>query len=946
MPGQDQRHASFDHDQDSGPDPVPVRDPIVIVCTRCGEGNPEGQTFCVAPGCGAYLVWAGSKGPISTERPEPGVVTPRPVDPAVATVELRGQAVTPVSAPVPSTPQSSNGTPSVIPRRPDQAGTRASSVRPLPSPSGEAVRGRREQVKVATQLVPTSLSVEPGAETSCETTVHNTGTIVDEYTFEVTGQPAPWAVVEPPELSLFPGAKGAVRIRFRPPRMSTTPAGPLPFQVTTTSTTDHTVSTVEAGVLEVGAFTDMSAELTPHSSHGRRSGMHELRVRNGGNVPIPVQLSGKDPDALLRFHLQPEALTVAPGAGGHAHVRAKPHHLRWLGRPQPHPFQVIATPQRGVPLTRDGIMVQDPVIPSWVPPLLALAVAAVAAVLFFLLKPQPLAVTAVHPALAVGSIQAPVTISGSNFAAKGVPAKVAFDPADGITAEVTKTSPTELVMAVTVAQGARATDRGVTVTNGSGVSGSCDACIFKVLPPTAPLTLSSVTPRQLPQGASHQLLTITGTNLLPRPTTVSFSSSGVTSVVSSVAATQIGLTVSIDATAPPGDRSITVTNGYGGTISCLCFAVPSPPTPAPTVGPKPPPGTDSPQPTAQLVPNVTGQTFRVADARLQAAGFKVPHVWEATGSRPRGAVIRTEPAVNTPAAKGSTVTMHLALGKIAVDTGGAIAVVDPADGTVTSLTPREGDSQPAWSPDGSQIAFIRQVPTTATDHLMVMNADGRSPKDLDPRGTAIDADPAWSPDGKTIAFRRGTLKSPSSLATPSPVPPSPATTPTSQLFLVSTAKADSDAVPLLGDNSSNPSVDTQPAWSPDGTRIAFTRLSSVATSQIFTIALKAGSTEAPILAAGASASQPAWSPDSKRLAFTTTSDGKHQIWLMDADDGAQRQDLTNNGNYDDDSPVWSLDGTRIAFARRVATTRVGVFTRDTRGGPAADLMPDATSPAW
>jgi hypothetical protein len=710
---------------------------------------------------------------------------------------------------------------------------------------------------------------------------------------------------------------------------------------------------VEAGVLEVGAFTDLSAELTPHSSHGRRSGMHELRVRNGGNVPIPVQLSCKDPDALLRFHLQPEALTVAPGAGGQAHVRAKPHHLRWLGRPQPHPFQVIATPQRGVPLTRDGIMGQDPVIPSWVPPLLALAVAAVAAVLFFLLKPQPLAVTAVHPALAVGSIQGRVTISGSNFAAKGVPAKVAFDPAEGITAEVTKTSPTELVMAVTVAQGAPATDRGVTVTNGSGVNGSCDAC-FKVKPPTASLTISSVTPRQLPQGASHQLLTITGTNLLPRPTTVSFSSSGVTSVVSSVAATQIGLTVSIDATAPPGDRTITVTNGYGGTIACLCFAVPSPPTPAPTAGPKPPPGTGSPQPTGPMVPmvpDVAGQTFRVADARLQSAGFKVQHVWEYTGSRPRGAVIRTEPAVNTPAAKGSTVTLHLAPGKIAVETGGWISVIDPAGGASTKLT-QTGDSQPAWSPDGSRIAFIRNFSTETgrRNHLMVMNADGRSPKDLDPNGAAIDADPTWSPDGTRIAFARGTLDvTPRSTTTHSPIPP--ATPATSQLFVLSVPMADSDPVPPAVSLLSGNDVDRQPAWSPDGTRIAFTRENG-ASSQIFIFTLKggSGSNPAPILTGGTSTSQPAWSPDGTRLAFTRiNANGWGEIWLMDADDGAQQQNLSGgkgDHGYNDDSPVWSLDGTRIAFdSNRVATT-FGVFVMDAHGGPARDLMPNATSPAW
>jgi hypothetical protein len=509
----------------------------VIVCTKCGEENQEGQTFCVAPGCGAYLVWAGSKAPMSAEQ-----------DPAVASVEPHGQAGTPVSAPVPSTPPSPGGTSSVAARRPEEAGARPSA----PPPGGQ-VRGRREQVKVATRLAPTSLSVEPGAETSCQTMVHNTGTVVDEYTFEVTGQAAPWAVVEPPKLSLFPGAQGAVRIRFRPPRVSATPAGPLPFQVRTTSTTNHAVSTMEAGVLEVGAFTDLSAELTPHSSHGRRSGMHELRVRDGGNVPTPVQLSGKDPDAFLRFHLQPEALTVEPGAGGEAHVRAKPHHLRWLGRPQPHPFQVTATPQRGVPLTRDGIMRHDPVIPSWVPPLLALVVAAVVALVLLLPKPASPTVARVDPALAVGSV-GNLVVDGDDFAVERAAPTVAFAPSEGIVAKLTGASPTKLLLRLIVKPDAPAGDKDVTVTNASGKSARCARC-FKVTPPPAhPPTITSIDPPQLLPGVSRQPVTINGTNFSTNPPPmVTFNPGGVTSVISpGPTATQIILSVSTDPTALRG----------------------------------------------------------------------------------------------------------------------------------------------------------------------------------------------------------------------------------------------------------------------------------------------------------------------------------------------------------------------------------------------------------
>jgi uncharacterized repeat protein (TIGR01451 family) len=59
------------------------------------------------------------------------------------------------------------------------------------------------------------------------------------------------------------------------------------------------------------------------------------------------------------------------------------------------------------------------------------------------------------------------------------------------------------------------------------------------------------------------------------------------------------------------------------------------------------------------------------------------------------------------------------------------------------------DSQPAFSPDGSKIAF------TKLGELYVMNSDGSSPTLLSPQGDGIrDHQPAFSPDGSKIAFRR------------------------------------------------------------------------------------------------------------------------------------------------------------------------------------------------
>src|SRR5918995_6094775 len=82
-----------------------------------------------------------------------------------------------------------------------------------------------------------------------------------------------------------------------------------------------------------------------------------------------------------------------------------------------------------------------------------------------------------------------------------------------------------------------------------------------------------------------------------------------------------------------------------------------------------------------------------------------------------------------------------------------------ADGTgktrITSPVPQADadtyDRWPAWSPDGTKIAFSRQVYPYTRDEIYVMNADGSGLTRLTNNDTE-DSVPTWSPDGTRIAF--------------------------------------------------------------------------------------------------------------------------------------------------------------------------------------------------
>src|SRR5216117_1854859 len=89
--------------------------------------------------------------------------------------------------------------------------------------------------------------------------------------------------------------------------------------------------------------------------------------------------------------------------------------------------------------------------------------------------------------------------------------------------------------------------------------------------------------------------------------------------------------------------------------------------------------------------------------------------------------------------------------------------------------------------------------------------------------------------------------------------------------------------------TNNPGGDDTPAWSPDGTRIAFT---SARDGNWEIYVMNADGSNATRLTDNG-AQMPAWSPDGTRIAFTSARDGNWEIYVMNAD-GSDPRNLTNN----------------------------------------------------
>jgi len=206
---------------------------------------------------------------------------------------------------------------------------------------------------------------------------------------------------------------------------------------------------------------------------------------------------------------------------------------------------------------------------------------------------------------------------------------------------------------------------------------------------------------------------------------------------------------------------------------------------------------------------------------------------------------------------------------------------------------------PRWSPAGDLIAF-QSFDAKGTSAVYVVDVSGGNERRLSPAGVD-DTSPSWSPKGDRVVLSRGTK---------------------GRYGLVIVDVATGKPTTLTA-----PGADFEPAFSPSGTRVAFSRMDARGNYDVYVMPAKPLARQTRLTTDLAEDGGPAWSPDELQIAFRTSRKGIYALWVMSSKGTRQRPLVRSPSGAVDVAVDWApaTQGMRVPAARPLAAGSASGF---------------------
>ena len=280
--------------------------------------------------------------------------------------------------------------------------------------------------------------------------------------------------------------------------------------------------------------------------------------------------------------------------------------------------------------------------------------------------------------------------------------------------------------------------------------------------------------------------------------------------------------------------------------------------------------------------------------------------------------------------------------------------------------------QPAWSPNGSRIAFWFMPPGLGRSDIATISKEG-GPIEVLTKDASTNWNPVWSPDGKFLYFasdRSGNmafwriavdensgkaLGEPEAVLTPAKYNRHLSFSRDGRRLLyvqteresnIQAIKFDLKLEQTVGESFSVTRGDrliARPDLSPDGSRFVMRAIRR--TQDDIVVVDRDGSNWRDLTNDQFYDRYPRWSPDGKRIAFASDRSGRYEIWVVNAD-GTNRRQLTFDSSGDTSFPIWSPDGRRIVFSRNRANVIMDVDKQWSEQSLQTLPLPDHVFVVW